>query len=62
MIRIIETENCTTTSDFLSEELPPNRLLDVSDIGKLVAVLTELSRQAVVEELIVRPILGDMHE
>lgn len=53
----------TLTDLWAGEELAPNRLLEPSDIGKLVATLLfELSSQAVVEELIVRPMLGDIHE
>jgi hypothetical protein len=37
------------------------RLLEASDIGKLVAVLLTLSPQAVVEEVTVRPMLGDTY-
>jgi short-subunit dehydrogenase len=43
-------------------ELPKNRLLEPRDIGKLIACVLTLSPQAVVEELIVRPMLGDIHE
>jgi len=52
----------TLTDLWAGEKLPPNRLLVPADIGKLVAALTELSPQAVVEEIIVRPMLGDMHD
>ncbi|MDX2298661.1 MAG: SDR family oxidoreductase [Xanthomonadaceae bacterium] len=52
----------TLTDLWENEQLPPKRLLDPSDIGKLVAVCLSLSSQAVVEELIVRPMLGDIHE
>lgn len=52
----------TLTDLWEGEELPPNRLLEPSDIGKLVSVLLTLSSQAVVEELTVRPMLGDFHE
>ncbi len=52
----------TLTDLWEGEELPPNRLLEPSDIGKLVSVILTLSPQAVVEELTVRPMLGDFHE
>jgi short-subunit dehydrogenase len=52
----------TLTDLWEGEELPENRLLEPRDIGKLVRVLLTLSNQAVVEELIVRPMLGDIHE
>lgn len=52
----------TLTDLWAGEDLPKDRLLTPNDIGKLVAALTELSAQAVVEEIIIRPMLGDMHE
>ncbi|OLT15727.1 hypothetical protein BJF78_15855 [Pseudonocardia sp. CNS-139] len=52
----------TNTAMWEGEELPPDRLLEPSDIGKLVASCLDLSEQAVVEELIVRSIEGDIHE
>jgi NAD(P)-dependent dehydrogenase (short-subunit alcohol dehydrogenase family) len=41
------------------ERAAPDRLLEASDIGILVAAMLTLSSQAVVEELTVRPMLGD---
>lgn len=52
----------TLTDLWAGETLPENRLLEPSDIGKLIAAILTLSNQAVVEELIVRPMLGDIHE
>ena len=52
----------TLTDLWEGEELPPNRLLEPSDIGKLICAILTLSPQAVVEELTVRPMLGDFHE
>ena len=52
----------TLTDLWEGEDLPENRLLEPSDIGKLVATILTLSDQAVVEELVVRPMLGDIHE
>jgi NADP-dependent 3-hydroxy acid dehydrogenase YdfG len=43
-------------------DLPRERLLEPSDIARLVATMLELSPQAVVDELIIRPIEGDMHD
>ena len=43
-------------------DLAPNRLLMPSDIAKTIDMLLDLSNQAVVEELIVRPMLGDYNE
>ena len=51
----------TLTDLWAGEELPPKRLLEPSDIGKVVKMCLELSEQAVVEEVIIRPMLGDMH-
>lgn len=44
-----------------NEKNPEGRLLESSDIGKLVAVLLTLSPQAVVEEINIRPLLGDTY-
>ena len=44
------------------EAVPAERLLAPTDIAILVEAILKLSGQAVVEELIVRPMLGDMHE
>lgn len=44
-----------------NEKTPEGRLLEASDIGKLVGVLLTLSPQAVVEEINVRPMLGDTY-
>jgi short-subunit dehydrogenase len=52
----------TLTDMWEGVDLPNDRLLEPSDIGKLVAAMMTLSSQAVVEELIVRPMLGDIHE
>jgi len=43
------------------EKTPAGRLLEASDIGKLVAAILTLSPQAVVEELNIRPLLGDTY-
>ena len=52
----------TLTDMWAGVDLPEGRLLEPDDIGKLVAATMTLSPQAVVEELIVRPMLGDIHE
>jgi NAD(P)-dependent dehydrogenase (short-subunit alcohol dehydrogenase family) len=41
-------------------EAPPDRLLQPRDAALIVAALTELSEQAVVDEVILRPMLGDV--
>lgn len=43
------------------ENISKDRLLEASDIGKLVAALLTLSSQAVVEEINIRPLLGDTY-
>jgi len=52
----------TLTDMWEGEELPPKRLLEPDDIAKVIDNLLTLSEQAVVEELIIRPMLGDIHE
>ena len=52
----------TLTDMWEGEHIAANRLLDPADVAKLVVALTTLSPQAVVEELICRPMLGDIHE
>jgi len=52
----------TLTDMWAGEELAPNRLLQPKDVALLVASLLQLSEQAVVEEIVVRPMLGDIHE
>lgn len=52
----------TLTDMWAGEELPANRLLEPDDIAKVIDNLLTLSNQAVVEELIIRPMLGDIHE
>ncbi len=44
-----------------NDKIPSDRLLEASDIAKLVSVLLSLSQQAVVEEINVRPMLGDTY-
>lgn len=44
-----------------NEKTPNGRLLEASDIGKLVAVILTLSPQAVVEEINIRSMLGDTY-
>lgn len=52
-----------TLTDMWSDvDVPPNRLLEPMDIAKLVDNIFDLSNQAVVDEIIVRPMLGDYDE
>lgn len=43
------------------DKTPNDRLLEASDIAKLISALLTLSPQAVVEELNIRPMLGDTY-
>lgn len=52
----------TLTDMWAGEDLPEGRLLEPSDIGTLVDACLSLSSQAVVEQLIVVPMEGDIHE
>lgn len=52
----------TLTDLWDGEDVPKDRLLEPSDIGKIVSMILLLSPQAVVEEIVVRPILGDFHD
>jgi short-subunit dehydrogenase len=52
----------TLTDMWKGVELPAGRLLEPADIAKMITAMMTLSPQAVVEELIVRPMLGDIHE
>lgn len=44
-----------------NEQVPPGRLLEASDIGKLIVTILSLSPQAVVEEVNIRPMQGDTY-
>ena len=52
----------TLTSMWDGEDIPKGRLLDPDDVGRIVAATLTLSAQAVVEEVILRPMLGDLHD
>lgn len=52
----------TLTDMWADVELSPDRLLMPDDIAKVVDNLFELSEQAIIEELIIRPIQGDIDE
>lgn len=52
----------TLTDMWEGEEVPVGRLLEPSDVGALVDAILGLSEQAVVEELTVLPMEGDMHD
>lgn len=52
----------TWTDLWAGVELPRERLLEPSDIAIMVASMLRLSPQAVVDEMIIRPVEGDMHD
>lgn len=52
----------TLTDMWNGVDLPPNRLLRPSDIAQTINALLDLSDQAVIEEIIIRPMLGDYNE
>ena len=52
----------TLTDMWADVEVPPNRLLEPHDIAKLVDSIFDLSPQAVVEEIIIRPMLGEFDD
>lgn len=52
----------TWTDMWEGEDLPRNRLLEPTDIAKMIDATLTLSEQAVVEEIILRPMEGDFHE
>lgn len=52
----------TLTDMWNGVDLAPDRLLTPLDIAKTIDALLDLSNQAVVEEIIIRPMLGDYNE
>jgi NAD(P)-dependent dehydrogenase (short-subunit alcohol dehydrogenase family) len=52
----------TYTDLWKDDDVQADRLMEPRDVGLLVAASLQLSPQAVIEELIVRPMLGDIHE
>lgn len=52
-----------TLTDMWSDvDVPFNRLLDPTDLAKMIDCMFDLSPQAVVEEIIIRPMLGEYNE
>lgn len=50
----------TLTQSWAGTDLPPDRFIDPDDIARVVLEVTELSPRAVVEEVLIRPQLGDI--
>lgn len=60
-VTLINPGGTFTDKRLPDENTSEDRLLEASDIGKLVAAILTLSKQAVVEEINIRPILGDTY-
>ena len=50
----------TFTDSWEGSNIIPERILESSDIAKLIFTIVHLSNQAVVEDVVIRPILGDL--
>lgn len=50
----------TLTSSWDGMNIDPKRILETSDITKMIIAASELSMQACVEEIVIRPQLGDL--
>ncbi len=48
------------TDSWSKSDIDPKRIMEAADIAKMVYVASHLSPQACVEELVVRPLLGDL--
>jgi short-subunit dehydrogenase len=50
----------TSSWDGFADDLPPDRLLDTNDVAEMIFATYSLSAKSVVEEIIIRPQLGDL--
>lgn len=50
----------TLTSSWDGMNIDPKRILEVADIAKMIVTASELSAQACVEDIVIRPQLGDL--
>jgi short-subunit dehydrogenase len=50
----------TMTSSWDGSGIDPNRIMESSDIAKMIVAACKLSPQACVEDMVIRPILGDL--
>jgi short-subunit dehydrogenase len=50
----------TLTSSWDGFDIDPKRVMETSDIAKMIVAATKLSPQACVEEILIRPQLGDL--
>ena len=50
----------TMTSSWEGADIDPLRIMEASDIAKMIVAASKLSHQACVEDIIIRPLLGDL--
>jgi short-subunit dehydrogenase len=48
------------TNSWAGSGVDPNRIMEANDIAKMIYAATQLSPQAVVEDIVMRPQLGDL--
>ena len=48
------------TDSWAGSGVPEERIMRPGDVGQLLLQMTQLSPQAVVEDLVLRPMLGDL--
>jgi len=50
----------TYTNSWAGSGVAPTRIMEAQDIAKMILAATQLSPQAVVEDIVMRPLLGDL--
>jgi short-subunit dehydrogenase len=50
----------TYTNSWAGSGVEPSRIMESNDIAKMILAATQLSPQAVVEDIVMRPLLGDL--
>ena len=50
----------TYTNSWAGSGVAPSRIMEAEDIAKMIFAATQLSPQAVVEDIVMRPLLGDL--
>lgn len=50
----------TMTSSWDGSGVPPERIMEADDVAKMIIAASKLSPQACVEEILMRPLLGDL--
>jgi len=50
----------TFTNSWAGSGVEPSRIMEAQDIAKMILAATQLSPQAVVEDIVMRPLLGDV--